>query len=192
MPNQDVDIVDRVCLLKYSESTDSVQENSSKLKMIIQCDFDGTITMNNVSVVLRERFASSEWQEVESDYLHGRLTVEQSNGQQYALIKETKETLQEYARQKVEVRPGFLPFVEHCRANGIRFVIVSSGLDFYIEAVLSNIGALDLELHCARASFGEDGIGVTYLDPEGNIIEEGFKKRYLTWLRSQDEPIIYI
>ncbi len=160
--------------------------------MIIQCDFDGTVIMSNLSVLLRERFALSGWHEIETDYLHGRLTVEQSNRQQYALIKETRKTLQEFSCQNVELRPGFLQFVEHCRATGIRFVIVSSGLDFYIEAVLSGIGVPGLELHCARTSFGEDGIVVTYLGPEGNIIEDGFKKRYLSWLRSQGEPVIYI
>ena len=160
--------------------------------MIIQCDFDGTITLNNLSVLLRERFAPSGWQEIESDYLRGRLTVERSNRQQYAHVRESREILQEFACQNAELRPGFLEFVARCRAAGIRFVIVSSGLDFYIEAVLSNIGAPDLELHCAQTSFGDDGIDVTYLDPEGNITEDGFKKTYLTWLRSQERPVIYI
>lgn len=160
--------------------------------MIIQCDFDGTITTNNLSVLLRERFASSEWQEIESNYIHGRLTVEQSNGQQYKLIKESKKTLQEFAYRNVKFRSGFLQFIENCWGTGIRFVIVSSGLDFYIEAALSNIGAPNLELYCAQTSFEKSGITVTYLDPEGNFIENGFKRRYLSWLRNQDKPLIYM
>ncbi len=160
--------------------------------MIIQCDFDGTVTTNNLSVLLRERFASYGWQEIESDYVSGRLTVEQSNRQQYALIKESRKTLTEFVLKNIKVRPGFLQFVDHCLATGIRFTIVSSSPAFFIEAVLSNIGTPDLELHCAQASFRENGIAVNYLDPEGNIIEEGFKKRYLTWLKNQDRPVIYI
>jgi len=160
--------------------------------MIVQCDFDGTITTNNLSVLLRQRFATGGWQRTESDFLQGRLTVEQSNRKQYAFIKERREVLQEFARQNVEVRSGFLQFVEHCRAAGIRFVIVSSGLDFYIEAVLRKFSTPHLELYCARTSFGENGIVVTYTDPEGNIVENGFKARYLTWLRSWGEPIVYV
>ena len=162
------------------------------MKMIIQCDFDGTVTMNNLSVLLRERFASSGWQDIESDYLGGRLTVEESNRQQYALVRESRRTLKEFARQNVVFRPGFLQFVEHCRAAGMGFAIVSSGLDFYIEAALKSIGAPELELHCARTSFGEDGILVTYLDPQGNVIDDGFKKRYLTWFKGRNEPVVYI
>ena len=160
--------------------------------MIIQCDFDGTVTRNNLSVLLRQNFAHGDWQKIDSDYLHGYLTVEQSNKLQYSLIKEPKEKLQEFARQHVEVKPGFVEFVDYCQDAGIPLVIVSSGLDFYIETVLIEIGMQNLELHCGQTSFGKDGIVVSYTDPEGNIINEGFKKRYLNWLRKRDSHIIYI
>ncbi len=160
--------------------------------MIIQCDFDGTITGNNLSVLLREEFAQGDWQTIDSDYLHGRLTVEQSNKLQYALVKEPKEKLQEFVRQHIELRPGFPEFVSYCQDTGIPLVIVSSGLDFYIETVLDEIGMRDLELHCGRTSFSRDGISVSYYAPGGNIINEGFKKEYLTWLRKRDEHIVYM
>ena len=54
------------------------------------------------------------------------------------------------------------------------------------------IGMQNLELHCGQTSFGEDGIVVSYTDPEGNIINEGFKKRYLNWLKKRDNYITYI
>lgn len=160
--------------------------------MIVQCDFDGTIITNNLSLLLRERFAIGDWQKIESDYLRGQLTVEVSNMRQYALIKESRGKLEEFARQNVEVRPGFLEFAELCREAGDGLVIVSSGLDFYIEAALDEIGASDLELHCARTAFGEDGIVVSYLDPEGSIIEEGFKKKWLARLEGQSDSVTYI
>lgn len=160
--------------------------------MIIQCDFDGTIIRNNLSVLLRERYAGGDWQRIDSDYLHGYLTVEQSNKLQFSLIKEPKEKLQEFVRQHIEVKPGFVEFVRYCRESAIPFVIVSSGLDFYIEPVLAEIGMPDLELHCGRTSFSRDGIDVSYYAPEGNIINQGFKKRYLTWLKKRGTNIIYL
>ena len=160
--------------------------------MIVQCDFDGTITMNNLSVLLRDKFAGGNWREVEVDYFGGRLTVEQSNQQQYLLINEPRKVLIEFVRQNIEMRPGFLEFVDYCRANSIRFVIVSSGLDFYIKTVLSNINAPVLELYCGQTTFGKNGIDVTYFDPEGNRIEGGFKDSYLAWLRDSGEPVVYI
>ena len=160
--------------------------------MIIQCDFDGTITKNNLSILLRENFAHGDWRKIDSDYLHGHLTVEQSNRLQFALIKEPKDKLQEFVRQHIEVRPGFLEFVKYCRDTGTPLVIVSSGLDFYIETVFNEIGMPDLELHCGRTSFSRDGIIVSYRGPEGDTINQGFKKEYLTWLKKRDRHIIYI
>ncbi len=160
--------------------------------MIIQCDFDGTIIRNNLSVLLREKYACGDWQKIDSDYLQGHLTVEQSNKLQFALIKEPKERLQEFVRQHIELRPGFVEFVRFCQESAILFAIVSSGLDFYIEPVLAEIGMPDLELHCGRTSFSRGGIDVAYYDPAGNIASEGFKKKYLTWLKKRGGNIIYL
>jgi len=160
--------------------------------MIIQCDFDGTITTNNISLLLREKFAIGNWRKTDVDYLHGRLTVERSNQLQFILIKESREKLEAFARKNAEIRAGFLEFVSYCLAAGIRLVIVSSGLDFYIEAVLNKIGASDLELHCARTSFTKDGIAVSYIGPDGGTVREGFKKKYLAWLRKRGGRVAYI
>ncbi len=160
--------------------------------MIIQCDFDGTIIRNNLSVLLREEYARGDWQRTESEFLHGHLTVEQSNQLQYPLIKEPKEKLQEFVHQHIEVRPGFVEFVRYCQENAIPFVIVSSGLDFYIEPVLAEIGMPGLELYCGRTSFNHDGIDVSYYDPEGNSINRGFKEKYLAWLKKRGKNIIYL
>jgi len=160
--------------------------------MIIQCDFDGTITTNNISLLLREKFAIGNWRKIESDYLYGLLTVEESNKRQYALIKESREKLEALACKHAEVKAGFLELVGYCREAGIRFVIVSSGLDFYIEAVLNKISAPDLELHCARTNFSQNGITVSYTIPDGSTVTQGFKKKYLDWLKCQDNYVTYI
>jgi 2-hydroxy-3-keto-5-methylthiopentenyl-1-phosphate phosphatase len=160
--------------------------------MIIQCDFDGTIISNNLSVLLREKYACGNWQKIDSDYLHGRLTVEQSNKLQFTFIKEPKERLQEFVRQHIELRPGFVEFVRYCQESAIHFAIVSSGLDFYIKPVLAQISMPDLELHCGKTFFGKDGIIVSYYDPEGNIIKKGFKGKHLSSLKKRGNKVVYI
>lgn len=160
--------------------------------MLIQCDFDGTIIRNNLSVLLREEFARGDWQTIESRYLQGQLSVEQSNQLQYALIRETRDRLQEFVSHHIEVRPGFAEFIHYCQQKAIQFVIVSSGLDFYIETVLAQIGLSHLEVYCGRTVFTEDGITVSYTDPQGKAIDRGFKTVYLDWLRKRAPSLIYI
>lgn len=160
--------------------------------MIIQCDFDGTIIRNNLSVLIREHFAPDVWRAIETDYLEGRITVEESNRRQFALIKEPKERLQEFVRCHIDVRQGFPEFTTGCVAKRNHLVIVSSGLDFYIEVVLSELGMSDTELYCGKTEFNENGIMVSYTDQNGNTIEHGFKINYLNWLKQRGKTIIYI
>jgi len=160
--------------------------------MILQCDFDGTVIQNNLSVLLREHFAGGDWQRIESDFLRGKLTVEQSNRLQFTLVKEPKERLQDFVLRHVKLRPGFVELVKYCQQNAISPVIVSSGLDFYIEPVLAHIGLADLEFYCGRTAFTDNGIEVTYVDPGGNTIDRGFKNKYLSWLRQRAGNIVYV
>ena len=69
---------------------------------------------------------------------------------------------------------------------------MSSGLDFYIEVVLGELGISDIEMYCGKTEFNEKGIMVSYHDHNGNIIEHGFKMSYLNWLKRRDRSIIYI
>ena len=160
--------------------------------MIIQCDFDGTIIRNNLSVLIREHFAPDAWRAIDADYLEGRITVEESNKRQFALIKEPKQKLQEFVRGYIDVRQGFSEFAADCEARGNQLVIVSSGLDFYIEVVLSELGMSDIEMYCGKTEFSEKGIMVSYHDHNGNIIEHGFKISHMNWLKKRDNRIIYI
>ena len=160
--------------------------------MIIQCDFDGTIIKNNLSILIREHFAPDSWQAIEADYLLGKITVEESNRRQFALIKEPKERLQEFVRCHIDVRKGFCEFNAECKVKGNQLVIVSSGLDFYIETVLTELGISDIELYCGKTDFNKNGITVRYIAKNGNTIQQGFKINYLNWLKQRDKIIIYI
>ncbi len=160
--------------------------------MIIQCDFDGTIIRNNLSLLIREPFALDAWRAIETDYLEGRITVEESNRRQFALIKEPKKRLQEFVRCHIDLRQGFPEFTADCVEKGMNLVIVSNGLDFYIEVVLSELNMSDIELYCGKTEFNENGIMVSYANHIGNTIEHGFKISYLNWLKQRGKPIIYI
>jgi len=160
--------------------------------MIIQCDFDGTIIRNNLSVLIREYFAPDTWRAIEADYLRGQITVEESNRRQFALVEEPKERLQEFVCCHIDVRQGFPEFIAACEAKGNHLVIVSSGLDFYIEPVLRELGISDTELYCGKTEFNENGITVNYADQKGNTIECGFKISYMNWLKGLDRSIVYI
>ena len=103
----------------------------------VQCDFDDTITVSNVGEALLDEFVPEQWRDLDSEYLAGQFTVEESNRRKFALIKASEKAIHEFVSRTVEFRPGFLQFVEYCRKEHIGFVIVSCGLDQYMTLVFA-------------------------------------------------------
>ena len=158
----------------------------------VQCDFDGTVTVRDVGVAIMRTFASPQREEVEASYLAGEISVEESNKRQYALARVGPEELEQFISKTPVVRDGFTEFVGFCRAAGIPLVIVSCGMDLYIEPILKRLGMADIEHYSASARFKDGTVDVQYIDPWGVNRVEGFKSAYLRYLRQRGHPIIYI
>ncbi len=160
--------------------------------LLVQCDFDDTVTIGNVSTAIRTAFAPADWRTMEDEYVAGVFSVEESNTRQFARMRVSQGALDRFIATRVAVRPGFVKFVGYCRANDIRFVLVSSGLDLYIAPTMRNIGLQSLETHSATATVTPDGIQVAYKDPSGAPIISGFKESYLREFKQSGHTVIYV
>ena len=160
--------------------------------LIVQCDFDDTITVGNVSSAIREAFGPDDLAAMEEEYLAGRCSVEESNIRQFKLVRAAKEDIEDFVVRQTVIRPAFGGFVDYCRGEGIRLVIVSSGLDLYIEPVIRRHGFDHLETYSAKARATADGIEVKYYDPSGTPVTRGFKESYLRHFQSEGNAVIYV
>lgn len=162
------------------------------LKILIQCDFDGTITEEDTAFFLLDLFAQGDWRQLLRQYREHRISVGEFNARAFALVKADRETLLGAIKGRVRVRRGFRQLVDYCRGRGLRLVIVSNGLDFYIEAVLEELGMRDIEVHAARTDFSPEGLKVQYLGPEGGPLQDAFKEAYVRWFLGLGYRVIYI
>lgn len=130
---------------------------------VIFCDFDGTITEHDVVVMIMEAFAPPEWKAIVDRILNQRtLSIRDGMTQLFALIPGSKrEEIEAYVTQSVRLRLGFPTFLDFCERQDIPFVVISGGLDFFIEPVLAPFRE-KLAVFCNRASFQPDRIDVTY------------------------------
>jgi 2-hydroxy-3-keto-5-methylthiopentenyl-1-phosphate phosphatase len=105
--------------------------------MLIVCDFDGTVTVEDVSDLIWNDFYDGNWREdLLPAYEAGRVsTLELMNGG-YGKIDRSPEHLLDHLRGKVNLRAGFLRLAEHARERGWRIHVASCGLEFYIRALL--------------------------------------------------------
>jgi 2-hydroxy-3-keto-5-methylthiopentenyl-1-phosphate phosphatase len=162
------------------------------MKTLIQCDFDGTITEEDASFFLLDEFAQGDWRGLFQQYKEHKISVGEFNTRAFAMVKVDKHRLLEALEGNVKVRAGFHELVSYCLEKGLRLVIVSNGLDFYIRAVLSESGLGDLEVHAAQASFHATGMKVRYVGPDGKTVDDGFKDAYIESFLRLGSRVIYI
>lgn len=161
-------------------------------KTLVQCDFDGTITEQDMGFLLLDSFASGDWRQLLTEYRAGRMSVGYFNTKAFAMVRADRQTLLKFVRSKVKIRAGFHELVAYCRRKGFRFVIVSNGLVFYIEAILRDIGIDNIDILAAQTNFTPKGIEAKYIGPEGNQIQDGFKEAYIRLFLSRGYRIVYV
>jgi len=164
----------------------------STRKMLIQCDFDGTITEEDVSFTLLDTFASGDWRQLLSEYKEGKISVGCFNTRAFAMVKADRQSLLEAIKGQVKVRAGFHELVVCCRRKGFRLAIVSNGLDFYITATLSDIRIEDIPVFAAQTRFLPEGMQVKYVGPDGEHLPDGLKEAYVSLFLKSGHQVVYV
>ncbi len=159
---------------------------------MVQCDFDGTITHQDAGFLMLDAFASGDWRQLLTEYREGKIAVGHFTTQSFAMIKADRQTLLDFIKGKVEIRAGFSELLDYCRRKGFQFVIVSNGLDFYIESILRDIGVENVEVFAARTEFHPGGVEVKYIGPEGNQLQSDFKETYTRLFVKEGYRVIYV
>jgi len=162
------------------------------MKTLVQCDFDGTITEEDTSFFLLDAFAQGDWRRLLRKYKEHKISVGEFNTKAFAMVKADKPALLGALQGKIKVRAGFHELVNYCRRKDFRLVIVSNGLDFYIEATLKDLGLKNIEVHAAQASFHSEGMEVQYMGPDGKRLQDGVKEAYTKLFLKLGYRVIYV
>jgi 2-hydroxy-3-keto-5-methylthiopentenyl-1-phosphate phosphatase len=117
----------------------------------ILCDFDGTITLEDVIDSLLEHFGLPGWERLEDDWRAGRIGSRECMSGQVALLDLDREQLDQHLSGQ-SIDPGFPAFVAEARRLGAPLRIVSDGLDYAIDAVLARHGLADLPVSANHLS----------------------------------------
>jgi 2-hydroxy-3-keto-5-methylthiopentenyl-1-phosphate phosphatase len=168
------------------------RDQAKTVKPLVQCDFDGTITEEDVSFLILDDFAQGDWRRLLREYKECKISVGEFNTRAFAMVKADKHTILEAVKGRVKVRAGFHELVNHCLGKSFRLVIVSNGLDFYIRAVLKDLGLANIEVHAAQASFHPEGMKVQYVGSDGRNLDDGLKEAYVKSFLKLGYRIIYI
>ena len=161
-------------------------------KTIIQCDFDGTITEEDVSFLILDTYSTEDWHPWLELYKKGKMSVGDFNTKVFSLVKADRSTLLNFVRQHAKVRPGFAELLEFSKRNNFEFAVISNGLDFYIEFILGGLGYNNVKIIAAKTEFDPHGMKVKYIGPGGNMLMDRFKEAFTKKYVEEGYRVIYI
>lgn len=106
---------------------------------IVQCDFDGTISVDDVTDSLLERFGRDGWRELEAAWERGDIGSRECMKGQIALLDMSEAQLLAHL-DGMAVDPHFARFAQAAQQRGIAVQVVSDGLDRAIARILQRHG----------------------------------------------------
>ena len=119
---------------------------------VVLCDFDGTISRRDVGNSMFAKFASCGWEDVVQSWKKGQIGSRDCLVAECSLTRATRDQVASFALTQ-EIDPHFKRFLHFCRSHDIPVVILSDGLDFYIDLILKKHGLEDLPLFANQLTF---------------------------------------
>jgi len=116
---------------------------------MVQSDFDGTISLLDVTDTLLNRFGKPGWQELEDAWERGEIGSRECMKGQVALLDMDEAELRAHL-DTIEIDPGFAGFVVAAQAHGMVVQVVSDGIDYAIRHVLERHGLGHLQVIANR------------------------------------------
>jgi 2-hydroxy-3-keto-5-methylthiopentenyl-1-phosphate phosphatase len=133
---------------------------------LIFCDFDGTIAEVDVGYKVLSAFSVTGNDDLEELWNTRKIGARECLKLEVQRIESTREQMLAYVDQ-FSLDKTFTKFVEFAEEQGRRIIVLSDGLDFYIERLLSTHGLERLEVHTNRAVFNGAKLTVEFPYDEG-------------------------
>ena len=122
----------------------------------VLCDFDHTVTREDVTDGLLARFANPAWEWLERAWCEGRIDARDCMAAQVSLLEVAPRELDAYL-DGIEIDPAFARFAAFCGRAGVGLEIVSDGLDYAVHGVLKRHGVAHLPVTANRLQMLDHG-----------------------------------
>jgi 2,3-diketo-5-methylthio-1-phosphopentane phosphatase len=132
-----------------SAGTLSQAADSLASPWLVQCDFDGTISLHDVTDTLLQRFGRPGWEALEAAWELGEIGSRECMAGQIALLDMSAEELEAHLHG-IAMDPHFAAFVALARDLQVPVQVVSDGMDVVIRQLLAMIGLDDLPVIANR------------------------------------------
>jgi 2-hydroxy-3-keto-5-methylthiopentenyl-1-phosphate phosphatase len=157
------------------------------------CDFDGTVSMQDVGEQFFRTFAGEKADQSIQRLLKGEITMQEWLTVLCEVIPSISQKEFLDFIDQFEIDPHFTEFVRFCKEQEIPLTILSDGLDAYVERVLSNAGLSHVPFFANHAEFVGQRLAVSfpYTDAECNCCGN-CKRNHMLNASADDDIIVYV
>jgi 2,3-diketo-5-methylthio-1-phosphopentane phosphatase len=152
------------------------------MKIVLLCDFDGTITTIDTCEHILEKLSKDNWRIYDAYLERGDITLEECIQKQMAMLTAPKHQILKMLSNVVSVRPHFKELLNFCKVNRLPFIIVSGGLDFVIAHILKKYAInKGVKVYSGKAQFTKKGIDFKFpqlKDPKSIDFKEDLVNYY--------------
>lgn len=120
-------------------NNNSPQGTKLRTGAIVFCDFDGTITREDVTDQILTQLAHPSWREIEQEWVRGAIGSRECMERQMALVETTASDLHALI-DAIPLDPHFAAFYRFTQKRHMEFYVVSDGFDYVIRRVLKRSG----------------------------------------------------
>jgi 2,3-diketo-5-methylthio-1-phosphopentane phosphatase len=168
-----------------------MEKNEPFHPAVILCDFDGTITPLDHSNFIFLRFAASGLTYVEQ-WEKGLITTRQQIDRTFATMEVGPDEVAA-ALKEISIEPTFKELITFAYRNDLGLAIVSDGLDWPIEVILSQHGIPDLPVYSNHMTFEGKRPVCTYPWYDSSTPTSGICKPLIVrQYRQKGSRIVYI
>ena len=131
-------------------------------KIAILCDFDGTVARDDVGNLLFEKFCGDgDSAGVVDEWRRGEITSRECLEREAAMARADRAELDKFIHER-RLDPYFKDFHDFAKKRGMEVVIMSDGLDYYIETMLVRNGLGEIEFFSNRLELDGDKFRVGF------------------------------
>ncbi len=162
-------------------------------RIAVLCDFDGTIARDDVGSLFFQTFGGKQSRDIVGEWKKGLISSRECLEREAALVEASQQEITRFVGQR-KLDPYFKDFADFAGRNGIEVVVVSDGLDYYIEIMLmrNGLGVLEFYSNVMRAVDGK--IHIEF--PHYNLMDcrdcGNCKTYHLEKHRQQGYYIVYV
>jgi 2,3-diketo-5-methylthio-1-phosphopentane phosphatase len=151
-----------------------LQDGTPPLSILI--DYDGTISLTDVTEQVLAEHVPGIWEEAEASYDAGRMGSRRLMSWEVSLIDADPDALRATAAAQPH-DPGFVPFVRRAQNAGMPIEIVSDGYGFFIQPALEALGVGELPVVTARTTFSGRRASIDFVNGHPTCLVCGTCKR---------------